>query len=64
MKQIILAPTIIVTVQDNGEIVIDTEFSNSLVEVEEDGEFRDATEDERNLVDSVVIPYINKTTNL
>jgi hypothetical protein len=64
MKQIILAPTITVTVQDNGEIVVDTEFGGSIVEVHEDGEFRDATDEEIDLVDEVIIPFVTKTTNL
>ncbi len=64
MKQIILAPTITVTVQDNGEIVVDTEFSSSIVEVYENDEFRDATDEERDFVDEVVIPFINKEGNL
>lgn len=64
MKQIILAPTITVTVQDNGEIVVDTEFGGSIVEVYENDKFRDATDEEIDLVDDVIIPFINKTTNL
>lgn len=65
MKQIILSPVVVVTVDDEGKVAVDFIFSNSIGEVmEDDGEFREATEEERVFIDDKVLPFIPKEINL
>ena len=65
MKQIILSPVVVVTIDDEGKISIDMMFADSIGEVmEDDGEFRAVTEEERTFIDEKVIPFIPKEINL
>lgn len=65
MKQIILSPVVVVTIDDEGKISIDMMFADSIGEaMEDDGEFRAVTEEERTFIDEKVIPFIPKEINL
>lgn len=65
MKQIILNPVVVVTIDDEGKIFVDTLYANSVVEaMDDDGEFREVTDEERNFLDEKVIPFIPKEINL
>jgi hypothetical protein len=65
MKQIILSPVVVVTIDDEGKISIDMMFADSIGEVmEDDGEFRAVTEEERTFIDEKVLPFIPKEINL
>ena len=54
MKSIILSPTITITVEDSGQVIFNADWSGSLIEVYEDDEPREATDEERTFVDSVI----------
>lgn len=65
MKQIILSPVVVVTIDDEGKISIDMMFADSIGEaMEDDGEFRAVTEEERTFIDEKVLPFIPKEINL
>jgi hypothetical protein len=65
MKQIILNPVVVVTIDDEGKIFVDTLYSNSIVEaMDDDGEFREVTDEERNFIDEKVLPFVQKEINL
>ena len=65
MKQIILSPVVVVTIDDEGKISIDMMFADSIGEsMEHDGEFRAVTEEERTFIDEKVLPFIPKEINL
>jgi hypothetical protein len=65
MKQIILCPIVIVTVNDEGKIFVDMNFSSSISEaMDDDGSFRDATDEERIFIDEKVLPFITKSIDL
>ena len=65
MKQIVLCPIVIVTVDDEGKIFVDMNFSSSISEaMDDDGEFRDVTDDERIFIDDKVLPFITKSIDL
>ena len=65
MKQIILSPVVVVTIDDEGKISIDMMFADSIGEaMEDDGEFRAVTEEERIFIDEKVLPFIPKEINL
>jgi hypothetical protein len=64
MKQIILNPTVIVTIDDN-DITVDMDFCSSIVEaMDDDGEFREVTEEESKFIDERVLPFIQTEINL
>ncbi len=64
MKQIILNPTVVVTI-DEGDITVDMDFYSSIVEaMDDDGEFRDVTDEERKFIDERVLPFIPTELNL
>jgi hypothetical protein len=65
MKQIILSPVVVVSIDDEGKISIDMMFADSIGEaLDEDGEFREVTDEERTLINEKVIPFIPKEINL
>jgi len=65
MKQIILNPVVVVTIDDEGKIFVDTLYSNSIVEaMDDDGEFREVTDEERNFIDEKVLPFVQKEISL
>lgn len=65
MKQIILTPVVVVSIDDDGKIAVDMMFQNSIGEViDDDGEFREATDEERIFVDNKVLPFIQTNINL
>lgn len=67
MKQIILNPVVVVSIDDEGKIFIDMMFENidTIGEViEDDGEFREVTEEERTFINEKVLPFIPKEINL
>ena len=65
MKQIILSPVVVVSIDDEGKISIDMMFADSIGEVmEDDGEFREVTEEERTFINEKVLPFIPKEINL
>ena len=65
MKQIILCPIVIVTVDDEDKIFVDMNFSSSISEaMDNDGSFRDVTDDERTFIDEKVLPFITKSIDL
>ena len=65
MKQIILTPVVVVSIDDDGKIAVDMMFQNSIGEaIDDDGEFREATEEERIFIDSNVLPFIQTSINL
>ncbi len=65
MKQIILNPVVVVTIDDEGKIFVDMMFNNSIGEaMDDDGEFREVTEEERIFIDDKVLPFITKEINL
>ena len=58
MKQIVLCPIVIVTVDDEEKIFVDMNFYSSISEaMDDDGEFRDVTDDERIFIDDKVLPF-------
>jgi hypothetical protein len=59
MKTIYLNPTISVTIEDDGTIIHNTDWGNSIGEVYENDQYRDPTDAERILVDTI-IPQIIK----
>jgi hypothetical protein len=64
MKQIILTPIVVVTIDDD-DITVDMNFYSSIVEaMDDDGEFREVTDEERNFIDERVLPFIQKEINL
>ena len=64
MKQIILNPTVVVTIDDD-DITVDMNFYSSIVEaMDDDGEFRDVTDEERKFIDEKVLPFIQTEINL
>lgn len=65
MKQIILSPVVVVSIDDEGKISIDMMFADSIGEaLDDDGEFREVTDEERTLINEKVIPFIPKEINL
>lgn len=65
MKQIILTPVVVVSIDDDGKIAVDMMFQNSIGEtIDDDGEFREATDDERRFIDDKVLPFIQTSINL
>ena len=65
MKQIVLCPIVIVTVDNDGKIFVDMNFSSSISEaMDDDGEFRDVTDDERIFIDDKVLPFITTSIDL
>jgi hypothetical protein len=65
MKQIILNPVVVVTIDDEGKIFVDTMFNNSIVEaMDDDGEFREVTDEERIFIDDKVLPFVQTELNL
>lgn len=65
MKQIILNPVVVVTIDDEGKIFVDTMFNNSIVEaMDDDGEFREVTDEERIFIDEKVLPFVQTELNL
>jgi hypothetical protein len=65
MKQIILCPIVIVTVDDEGKIFVDMNFYSSISEaMDDDGTFRDVTDEERIFIDDKVLPFITKSIDL
>lgn len=65
MKQIILNPVVVVSIDDDGKIAVDMIFNNSIGEaMDDDGEFREVTEEERVFIDDKVLPFIPKEINL
>jgi len=65
MKQIVLCPIVIVTVNDEGKIFVDMNFNSSISEaMDDDGTFRDVTDEERILIDDKVLPFITKSIDL
>jgi hypothetical protein len=65
MKQIILNPVVVVTIDDEGKIYVDTMFNNSIVEaMDDDGEFREVTDEERIFIDDKVLPFVQTSLNL
>lgn len=65
MKQIILSPVVVVSIDDEGKISIDMMFADSIGEaLDEDGEFREVTDEERTLINEKVLPFIPKEINL
>lgn len=64
MKQIILTPIVVVTIDDD-DITVDMNFYSSIVEAMDDGgEFREVTDEERTFIDERVLPFIQKEINL
>lgn len=64
MKQIILTPIVVVTIDDD-DITVDMNFYSSIVEAMDDGgEFREVTDEERIFIDERVLPFIQKEINL
>lgn len=65
MKQIVLCPVVIVTIDDEEKISIDMNFYSSISEAMDDnGEFRDVTDDERIFIDDKVLPFIQTSIDL
>ena len=65
MKQIILCPTVVVTVDNDGKIFIDMNFNSSISEaMDDDGNFRDVTDAERIFIDEKVLPFIQTSIDL
>ena len=67
MKQIILNPVVVVSIDDEGKIFIDMMFENvdTIGEaMEDDGEFREVTDEERTFINEKVLPFIPKEINL
>lgn len=65
MKQIVLCPIVIVTVDDEEKVFVDMNFYSSISEaMDDDGEFRDVTDDERIFIDDKVLPFITKSIDL
>lgn len=65
MKQIILCPIVIVTVDNEDKIFVDINFSSSISEaMDDDGNFRDVTDEERTFIDEKVLPFITKSIDL
>ena len=65
MKQIILSPVVVVTIDDEGKISIDMMFADSIGEaIDDDGEFREVTVEERTFINEKVLPFIPKEINL
>jgi hypothetical protein len=65
MKQIVLCPIVIVTVDDEEKIFVDMNFYSSISEaMDDDGNFRDVTDEERIFIDEKVLPFITKSIDL
>jgi hypothetical protein len=56
---------VIVTVDDEGKIFVDMNFYSSISEaMDDDGTFRDVTDEERIFIDDKVLPFITKSIDL
>ena len=65
MKQIVLCPIVIVTVDNEDKIFVDMNFSSSISEaIDDDGKFRDVTDEERIFIDEKVLPFITKSIDI
>ena len=65
MKQIVLCPIVIVTVDNEDKIFVDMNFSSSISEaMDDDGKFRDVTDEERIFIDEKVLPFITKSIDI